>query len=110
MDINNLIKNIKMKKVIILVAILSMSSCTFIQKAESYVNKHCPKSYIKDPSTGKLNIYYECDSLYSVDKLNSKCSKIEVCFDATQAKISGSAVCDSLLNIEDLIKQVLKKK
>ena len=99
-----------MKKILIALTFISLSSCTFVQKAQIYVDKHCPKSYIKDPSTGKLNIYYECDSLYPTDKLNAKCSKIEICFDATQAKISGSAVCDSLLDINELINQILKKK
>lgn len=100
-----------MKKLFfILTVLLTISSCSFYKNAQDYVQKHCPKSYIKDPRTGKVNIYYECDSLYVTDKLKSKCSKIEVCFDATNAKVTGSAVCDSLFDISALIKQVIAGK
>ena len=98
-----------MKKVLfILLTVLSISSCNVFKKAQAYADSHCPKSYIKDPTTGKVNIYYECDSLYPTAKLKDKCSKIEICFDATEAKVSGTAVCDSLFDVKALLKQVFK--
>lgn len=100
-----------MKKVLATIAILiTISSCSFYKTAQSYVQKHCPKSYITDPTTGKVNVYYECDSLYPTSKLTDKCSKIEICFDATKAKITGTAVCDSLFDVNSLIQQVLHIK
>lgn len=98
-----------MKKLFAIALIaLTVSSCNVFKKAQAYADKHCPKSYIADPTTGKVNVYYECDSLYPTAKLKDKCSKIEICFDATEAKVTGSAVCDSLFDIKALLKQVFK--
>lgn len=98
-----------MKKVLFISALLvTIASCNVFKKAQAYADSHCPKSYIKDPTTGKVNIYYECDSLYPASKLKEKCSKIEICFDATEAKVTGQAVCDSLFDVKALLKQVFK--
>ena len=98
-----------MKKLLLFAVIAAtVSSCNVFKKAQAYADKHCPKSYITDPTTGKVNIYYECDSLYPTAKLKEKCSKIEICFDATESKVTGSAVCDSLFDVKALLKQVFK--
>lgn len=100
-----------MKKLflILTVAVLATcSSCNVFKKAQAWTDTHCPKSYITDPTTGKVNIYYECDSLYPTAKLKDKCSKIEICFNAAEAKVTGTAVCDSLFDVKALLKQVFK--
>jgi len=98
-----------MKKLFLFAVIATaLSSCNVFKKAQAYADKHCPKSYITDPTTGNVNVYYECDSLYPTAKLKEKCSKVEICFDATSAKVTGTVVCDSLLDVKALLKQVFK--
>ena len=85
---------------------VALSGCSFINQAQSYVQKHCPETKITDPLSGSVKIHYECDSLYKTDKLD-KCSKISICFDAKKGKVSGDVVCDSLVDIAGILKSVM---
>lgn len=98
-----------MKKVFaIALLITALAGCSFVQKAQNYVQQHCPETRIADPSTGNITIHYECDSLYPTDKLD-KCSKIDICFDARKGKISGNVQCDSLVDVAGILKKILNR-
>lgn len=86
-----------MKKTILLAIIaLTFSGCSFVYQAQSYIEKHCPKFSSTNPLTGRLEIRYECDSLWPTAKIQQHCSDITLCVDAANGRISGWIDCDSI--------------
>ena len=97
-----------MKTLIIIILTIGLASCSFIKQAETYVQKHCPESHVTNPLTGDIEIHYECDSLYNTIALNTACKQFNLCFDASNGRITGDVVCDSLFNLTNLT--ILKRK
>ncbi len=82
--------------------VAGLTSCSFTRQAQDYVTKHCPKTYVADPSTGNLVVHYECDSLWKNDKLNDKCKRMSICIDAVNGKITGDVECNDLVDVPKL--------
>lgn len=88
---------------LLVLLMLGVSSCNFTKQAQTYLQKHCPKTTAVNPITGNLEIHYECDSLWGNAKLKQSCSSINVCIDAVNGRITGDVKCDSLVNVPKLL-------
>lgn len=94
---------------LLLALLLTVSGCSSYKSIVGYVENNC--KVVKTNIGSDVAVYYECTELYNTDKVKDKCSKIEICFDAASAKISGKAVCsDSLVDIKKLIQLATQKK
>ena len=95
--------------VILLLCSFMLTGCSFTQKAQSYLEKHCPKTYATNPLTGNLEIHYQCDSLWHSKQLSDKCGQVNICIDAVNGSVTGDVECIGLVNVPKLIGAAKKK-
>lgn len=77
-----------------------LSSCSLTQhttKVVSWVEKNCPKTEIKNPLTGEVNIHFECDSLWPTQRIKDKCDRANICIDISNGKIAANIRCAEVL-------------
>lgn len=85
------------------------AGCNPTSKLVTYAENHCKVNKVQ--SGNRTFVYYECDALYETENVKKKCDKIELCFDAANAKISGTTICgDSLFDIKTIAKIAFNRK
>lgn len=102
-----------MKQVTLLALMaIALTGCNLtnsIGTAWNYVEKKCPKTEVKNPLTGTIEVHYRCDSLWPTQKISDKCRQADVCVEVSTGRITLDLVCDSVINTKALTRALKPK-
>lgn len=99
-----------MKKLFLLAIVatlLTATSCNITNRAQSYYKKHCKGTALKN-SEGKIEITFECDSLYKTAKIKKYVDEAIITYDVANARVYGGATAADTPSLKLIFKALRK--
>lgn len=99
-----------MKKLFLLACIATLftaTSCNITNRAQSYYNEHCKATAFKN-SEGKVEVTFECDSLYKTTKIKKYVDEAVVTYDVANARVYGGATAADTPSLKLIFKALRK--